>query len=301
MVTYNGVDYFYVYNLQGDVVALIDANGTQVVEYVYDAWGNPISKTGTLAATLGTLNPFRYRGYVYDEETGLYYLRSRYYNPVWKRFLNSDAVLGVVTKLISHNIFCYCSNGAEVKADADGTKEENVSIDNYLRYIVLKTPQPIEQVIPEAQFVPQPEMPEDVRAAVEGAGVAPGEGFEYSSSCVNGDIISVTYVRNVRKNIIRRAYTEEQTFYIKASIDEHLKIGDYYDRGEKIMNNGFGGDFLNALDSAVKNDNLSFVINVVNFICSLIVGGQMIAEHLPRTTQKPTLKYKVISKVKKIL
>ena len=89
MVTYNDVDYFYVYNLQGDVVALIDANGTQVVEYVYDAWGNPISKTGSLAATIGTLNPFRYRGYVYDEETGLYYLRSRYYNPSWKRFINS--------------------------------------------------------------------------------------------------------------------------------------------------------------------------------------------------------------------
>ena len=65
MVTYNDVDYFYVYNLQGDVVALIDANGTQVVEYGYDAWGYPISKTGSLAATIGTLNPFRYRGYTY--------------------------------------------------------------------------------------------------------------------------------------------------------------------------------------------------------------------------------------------
>ena len=53
MVTYNDVDYFYVYNLQGDVVALIDANGTQVVEYGYDVWGNPISKTGSLAATIG--------------------------------------------------------------------------------------------------------------------------------------------------------------------------------------------------------------------------------------------------------
>ena len=60
-----------IYNLQGDVVALIDANGTRVVEYGYDVWGNPISKTGSLAATIGTLNPFRYRGYVYDEETGL--------------------------------------------------------------------------------------------------------------------------------------------------------------------------------------------------------------------------------------
>ena len=59
MVRFNGVDYFYVNNLQGDVVALIDANGTQVVEYGYDAWGVPISKTGSMAATIGTLNPFR--------------------------------------------------------------------------------------------------------------------------------------------------------------------------------------------------------------------------------------------------
>ena len=72
MVTYNDADYFYVYNLQGDVVALIDANGTQVVEYGYDAWGYPISKTGSLAATIGTLNPFRYRGYVYDEGSNMY-------------------------------------------------------------------------------------------------------------------------------------------------------------------------------------------------------------------------------------
>ena len=76
MVRFNGSGYFYVYNLQGDVAALIDANGTPMVEYVYDVWGYLISKTGTMAATLGTLNPFRYRGYVYDEETWLYYFRN---------------------------------------------------------------------------------------------------------------------------------------------------------------------------------------------------------------------------------
>ena len=120
MVTYNDVDYFYVYNLQGDVVALIDANGTQVVEYVYDAWGYPISKTGSLAATIGTLNPFRYRGYVYDEETGLYYLRSRYYNPVWKRFVNSDQHLGIVRGINTHNTYSYCFNSPCTMSDQSG-------------------------------------------------------------------------------------------------------------------------------------------------------------------------------------
>ena len=119
MVTYNDVDYFYVYNLQGDVVALIDANGTQVVEYGYDAWGYPISKTGSLAATIGTLNPFRYRGYVYDEETGLYYLRSRYYNPVWKKFVNADQILKI-QNLLDNNMFCYCKNVPVLFTDSMG-------------------------------------------------------------------------------------------------------------------------------------------------------------------------------------
>ncbi len=125
MVTYNGVDYFYVYNLQGDVVALIDANGTQVVEYVYDAWGNPISKTGSLAATIGTLNPFRYRGYVYDEETGWYLLNERFYNPAWKRFTNADRILCREGISIKANAFAYCYNSPKNYSDYDGKKAKS--------------------------------------------------------------------------------------------------------------------------------------------------------------------------------
>ena len=62
----------------------------RVVTYTYDAWGNPLTTSGSLAATLGEQNPLRYRGYVYDTETGLYYLQSRYYNPGWGRFINAD-------------------------------------------------------------------------------------------------------------------------------------------------------------------------------------------------------------------
>ena len=82
MVEFNGALYSYVHNLQGDIVGILDSTGSLVVEYKYDAWGKP-----TLVRTLTTayealveLNPFRYRGYVYDEESGLYYLRSRAYD-----------------------------------------------------------------------------------------------------------------------------------------------------------------------------------------------------------------------------
>ena len=120
MVRFNGTDYFYIYNLQNDAVAIVDTNGTQVVEYGYDAWGNPISKTGTLAATLGTLNPFRYRGYVYDEETGLYYLESRYYNPAWYRFVSIDCRIANIFNIIN-NAWAYCYNEPIYHIDSTGT------------------------------------------------------------------------------------------------------------------------------------------------------------------------------------
>lgn len=106
--------------MQGNVAALVDDKCVQVIKYHHDAWGAPLSKTGSLANTIGTLNPFRYRGYVYDEETGLYYLRSRYYNPVWKRFLNSDELIGYYNSIFSHNVFCYCMNATVNAHDPDG-------------------------------------------------------------------------------------------------------------------------------------------------------------------------------------
>jgi len=90
-VVYNGTTYYYATNIQGDVVAILNSSGTAVVTYTYDAWGNILTTTGTLASTLGIHNPLRYRSYVFDPETGLYYLQSRYYDPTTGRFLNAGA------------------------------------------------------------------------------------------------------------------------------------------------------------------------------------------------------------------
>ena len=76
---YNGTPYYYLRNAQGDIVGIVDTSGNTVVSYTYDAWGKLLTTTGTMASTLGAYNPLRYRGYVYDAETGLYYLTSRYY------------------------------------------------------------------------------------------------------------------------------------------------------------------------------------------------------------------------------
>ena len=121
MVKYNGVMYTYVHNLQGDIVAILDNNGAKVVEYKYDAWGKPLSTTGSMASTLGALNPFRYRGYVYDPETGLYYLRSRYYSCKYSAMLNLDYVeLLAIIGTINKSGFSYASLNPVMLIDNEG-------------------------------------------------------------------------------------------------------------------------------------------------------------------------------------
>ena len=119
-VSYNGTTYYYATNLQGDVTAILNASGSPVVSYTYDAWGNPLTVTGSLATTLGTHNPLRYRGYVYDTETELYYLQSRYYNPDTGRFLNADAFTSTGQGFTGNNMFAYCGNNPVARKDDGG-------------------------------------------------------------------------------------------------------------------------------------------------------------------------------------
>ena len=106
------------------MTGLVNSSGTQVVAYTYDAWGNPLTTTGSMASTLGKLNPFRYRGYVYDTETGLYYLGSRYYNPTWGRFVNADSESLIAASLDSaawdKNLLSYCDNNPITRVDDSG-------------------------------------------------------------------------------------------------------------------------------------------------------------------------------------
>ena len=92
------------------MVAICDASGSKVVEYSYDAWGKVLSTTGSLASTIGVSNPYRYRGYWFDTETGLYYLQSRYYDPQTGRFVNADATFDENASITCYNLFAYCSN-----------------------------------------------------------------------------------------------------------------------------------------------------------------------------------------------
>ena len=133
--SYNGTMYFYVKNLQGDVIRIIDLAGTEVASYVYDAWGNIKDTKGD--PTVRELNPIRYRGYVYDTETSLYYLQSRYYNPFTGRFLNADIYCDTGTDTtLSTNMFAYCENNPINKSDQTGFRV--IDITNRLTKVMLK-------------------------------------------------------------------------------------------------------------------------------------------------------------------
>lgn len=114
-------DYFYFEkNLQGDVIAVYSENGINLLSYEYDAWGN--FKTYINSTNVGgaQYNPFRYRSYYYDSETGLYYLNSRYYNPDTGRFLNADEHISSNNDLLGFNMFIYCSNNPVTNYDPNG-------------------------------------------------------------------------------------------------------------------------------------------------------------------------------------
>ena len=122
-ILYNNVEYYYVKNLQGDIIGLINAAGTWVVEYSYDVWGNIRSVFGSMASTLGQDNPIRYRGYYYDAETKLYYVSSRYYSPEICRFISPDDIEPFARShenSVQYNLYAYCWNNPVNMFDGDG-------------------------------------------------------------------------------------------------------------------------------------------------------------------------------------
>jgi len=95
------VEYYYLKNLQGDITGIVDTSGNLVATYVYDAWGNHLSITGS-NTDLANKNPLRYRGYVFDSESSLYYLQSRYYSPAIGRFISADGYISTGSGILGH-------------------------------------------------------------------------------------------------------------------------------------------------------------------------------------------------------
>ena len=116
--------YYYVLNLQGDVVKLVTESGAVAASYEYDAWGNILASSGSMAEK----NPLRYRGYYYDSETGFYYLQSRYYDPAMHRFINADSYASTGQGFIGTNMFAYCHNSPVAFYDTEGNMATEATI-----------------------------------------------------------------------------------------------------------------------------------------------------------------------------
>ena len=122
--------YLFEKNLQGDIVAVYAENGTKLISYVYDAWGNFTTTYHNGGnSTSAVYNPFLYRGYYYDAELEMYYLQSRYYDPVISRFLTADKLSTLNASPFSttdKNLFAYCDNNPVMRMDDGGMFWETV-------------------------------------------------------------------------------------------------------------------------------------------------------------------------------
>ena len=127
-IEYNGSAYWFYKNLQGDIISIANSDGDVIAKYTYDAWGKVCSiidtdgNAITDSTNIAIINPYRYRGYYYDTEIGMYYLQSRYYDPAVGRFVNADIPRLCITSTnsIESNLFVYCYNNPTEDIDVSG-------------------------------------------------------------------------------------------------------------------------------------------------------------------------------------
>ena len=153
--------YFYEKNLQGDIVSVYTEDRTLLVSYTYDAWG---SFTATYhnggALTSAAYNPFTYRGYYYDTETGLYYVSSRYYDPEIGRWINADnRISGVGGSILGYNMFAYCMNNPVNMSDPTGSWPK--WIETAANWVNNNIIQPVASFIEKSIDYPTPPSKED--------------------------------------------------------------------------------------------------------------------------------------------
>ena len=108
---YNNEKYYYIKNIFNTILGIVDSTGNIVVQYNYDAWGNILSVGDNSTDLIGTINPFKYKGYYYDSDIEMYYCKARYYVPLWKRWLTPDNPAYLNYYNINNlNLFAYCQN-----------------------------------------------------------------------------------------------------------------------------------------------------------------------------------------------
>ena len=208
--------YYYVRNAQGDIIGLVNSSGKRVVTYEYDTWGKLLSITGSLPNSLGTLNPFRYRGYVYDTETGWYYLQSRYYDPELGRFISSDVYLSTGQGIIGHNAYAYCGNNPVSREDTEG-EFWNLVIGGVVGAIVGGVSAAINSIQTTGEI--------NIGSVLIGAGVGAIGGVVGATGLSAGVQAAISGVTSFASNIADHAIAGEEIDLIDALADGFISAG----------------------------------------------------------------------------
>ncbi|MBE6946167.1 MAG: RHS repeat-associated core domain-containing protein [Ruminococcaceae bacterium] len=234
--TASPVTYYYVTNMQGDVVKLVRANGTTVASYAYDAWGKVLSATGSMA----DVNPIRYRGYHYDAETELYYLQSRYYDSAVKRFVNADGVTTTGQGFLGCNMFAYCNNNPVSRVDYSGY--DSCSHDNLHA-----------NELPIVFLGGGLNLPEGAGTLVEVA----GELYYYWSTYYKGQLYEYWYNMN-RELVWGRHHSDHSTPWYHSNPHDHIGAKDK--KGNNTIVGGpqpVNSDFKSHVESNLGNNNFT--------------------------------------------
>ena len=156
-IQFNGETFYFLKNLQGDVIAICDENGETEARYTYDAWGVCSISVDSSDCDIANINPFRYRGYYYDTEIGMYYLQSRYYEPAVGQFMNGDdpILVRLRNSVQWQNLYRYCSNNAVTGCDPDGYYDRANAIAYAQKWYNSRNPQYYSYTSDCANFVSQ--------------------------------------------------------------------------------------------------------------------------------------------------
>lgn len=291
-ILYNGTEYYYVRNLQNDVIGLIDAEGNWVVEYQYDVWGNLRNIYGSLSGTLGEDNPLRYRGYYYDVETNLYYLGDRYYSPELKRFINADIIAGCAGQLGTHNLFAYCLNNPVNNTDIEGNW--SVGMFQSIGIVVAKS---VEIAAKKTRNIINNRNTLGVEAE-RGKTIVqvsvPGACLEYSqsmTSAINENASEYTYYRSKNRALDEAGIgwrTPEFMGvggYAEISSDGTNRLGLYTAKGQASLAYGTQGLEINLSFelSPGNNGNLSYRVSREALVVAAVAGVILLAPVLATT------------------
>ena len=299
---YDNTPYYFNKNQQGDILSIVDENASQVARYSYDAWGVCRIDSDTSGVGIADVNPFRYRGYYYDTETGFYYLESRYYDPGTGRFLNADEImyLGAGNAVLGYNIYAYCVNNPINNIDPTGHCSSNCPGDSNCPPCGGGDPDPDPEPKPDPDPDPTPDPdpkpdptpdpnpkpnPNPGGGITGGGGSSGGHGSSGSfakpygirpdgSLFVNlNDVKDESWVAGFFSNFVSYVDTEKKKLWefdkagIKVHIDGYVKfnsnVNSLFTVSEDSLSLNFGSGFISA-----GKDGLGLTVTVSKFLAT---------------------------------